>query len=63
MYVYVPNGHQPKPALVVALHECVQKASTFDDETGLTKFADKLKFLLLLPEQPAVNNEYQCFPD
>jgi poly(3-hydroxybutyrate) depolymerase len=61
MYVYVPNGHQPKPALVVALHECVQKAPTFDDETGLTKFADKLKFLLLLPEQPAVNNEYQCF--
>ena len=61
MYVYVPDGHKPKPAMVVALHGCVQQASTFDDETGLTKFADKLKFLLLLPEQPTVNNEYQCF--
>jgi Esterase PHB depolymerase len=61
MYVYVPDGHEPKPAMVIALHGCVQQASTFDDETGLTKFADKLKFLLLLPEQPKANNEYQCF--
>jgi poly(3-hydroxybutyrate) depolymerase len=61
MYVYVPDGHEPKPAMVIALHGCVQQASTFDDETGLTKFADKVKFLLLLPEQPKANNEYQCF--
>jgi poly(3-hydroxybutyrate) depolymerase len=61
MYVYVPDGHRPGSALVVALHGCVQKATDFDDETGLIAFADALKFVLLFPEQRRENNGKRCF--
>lgn len=61
MYVYMPDGHQPNSTMVVALHGCVQEASDFDDETGLTMLADRLKFVLLYPEQRQANNEKQCF--
>ncbi len=61
MYVYAPDGYQPNSTLVVALHGCVQEASDFDDETGLTMLADRLKFILLFPEQRQANNEKQCF--
>lgn len=61
MYVYVPDAHEPNSTMVVALHGCVQKASDFDDETGLTALADALNFVLLLPEQPQANNDKQCF--
>ena len=61
MHVYVPEGHQPDSALVLALHGCVQQASSFDDETGLTALADELKFVLLFPEQRQENNGKRCF--
>ena len=61
MYVYVPDGLQPDSTLVVALHGCTQKAADFDDETGLTEFADALKFVLLFPEQRQGNNGKRCF--
>ncbi len=61
MYVYVPDGLPPDSTLVVALHGCTQKAADFDDETGLTAFADALKFVLLFPEQRPGNNGKRCF--
>lgn len=61
MYVYLPEGHQPDSTLVVALHGCTQQASDFDDETGLTAFADRFKFVLLFPEQRQENNAKRCF--
>jgi len=61
MYIYAPDGHQPHSTLVVALHGCAQKAADFDDETGLTAFADTLKFVLLFPEQRQENNDKRCF--
>jgi poly(3-hydroxybutyrate) depolymerase len=61
MYLYVPDGLQPDSTLVVALHGCMQKAADFDDETGLTAFADALKFVLLFPEQRQGNNGQRCF--
>lgn len=61
MYVYVPDGNEPNSTMVLALHGCLQKASDFDDETGLTALADALKFVLLFPEQRQANNDKQCF--
>ena len=61
MYMYVPGGHQPNSTMVVALHGCMQKASDFDDETGLTALADSLNFVLVLPEQRQFNNDNLCF--
>jgi poly(hydroxyalkanoate) depolymerase family esterase len=60
MFKYVPNL-RATPALVVALHGCLQSASAYDDETGWTKFADKWGFALLLPEQKNANNSLACF--
>lgn len=61
MYVYVPDAHEPNSTMVVALHGCLQKASDFDDETGLTALADTLKLILLFPEQRQENNGQRCF--
>jgi poly(hydroxyalkanoate) depolymerase family esterase len=60
MFKYVPNL-RATPALVVALHGCLQSASAYDDETGWTQFADKWGFALLLPEQKNDNNSIACF--
>lgn len=59
--LYVPKGLSAAPALVVALHGCLQRADDFDDETGWTAVADAGRFLLLLPEQSALNNPARCF--
>jgi len=61
MYVYLPEERPPAPALVVALHGCDQRASDFDDETGLAALADAQEFILLLPQQREANNEKRCF--
>lgn len=61
MYVYVPDGSGQNVTMVVALHGCLQQASDFDDETGLKKYADALKLVLLFPQQRAANNEKLCF--
>ena len=61
MYVYVPSGIEKDPAMVVAIHGCLQQASDFDDETGLKKYADAMKFVLLFPQQRRSNNDKLCF--
>jgi poly(hydroxyalkanoate) depolymerase family esterase len=60
-YVYVPARLAERPALVVALHGCAQRASDFDDETGWTALAEEAGFVLLLPEQSPYNNPTRCF--
>src|SRR5512147_1657649 len=68
-YSYTPADLPAGAPLVVALHGCGQTACDYDDETGWTALADKLKFALLFPEQqevtlnPAVfaGNPGKCF--
>ncbi|RZI40744.1 PHB depolymerase family esterase [Herbaspirillum sp. HC18] len=59
-YVPADSGAAPRP-LVVVLHGCTQKASSYDDETGWVKFADKFHFVLLFPQQKTANNSFRCF--
>lgn len=61
-YKYVPQdpGAPPRP-LVVVLHGCTQKASSYDDETGWVKFAEKFHFVLLFPQQNTANSSVRCF--
>lgn len=61
MFEYVPDGLQAGAPLVVALHGCTQGALAFDDESGWTELADRLRFALLLPEQTEANNARRCF--
>ncbi|MFF3623320.1 PHB depolymerase family esterase [Streptomyces sp. NPDC002467] len=56
MYVYRPAGMPAGPAVVVALHGCTQSAQVCADDSGLTKFADRYGFLLVLPETTSANN-------
>jgi poly(hydroxyalkanoate) depolymerase family esterase len=61
MFKYIPDNLPAVRPLVVALHGCTQSASTYDNETGWTQFADQWKFALLLPEQKKENNSSACF--
>jgi poly(hydroxyalkanoate) depolymerase family esterase len=61
MHVYVPNGVDPSPALVVALHGCTQTADSYDQGTGWSDLADRLGFILMFPEQQPANNPKNCF--
>ena len=62
MLLYVPKlgGHPLRP-LVVALHGCTQSAKGFAEASGWLELAARHHFLLLLPEQRAVNNQKTCF--
>jgi poly(hydroxyalkanoate) depolymerase family esterase len=61
MHVYVPNGVDGSPALVVALHGCTQTADSYDQGTGWSDLADRLGFTLIFPEQQPANNPKNCF--
>jgi poly(hydroxyalkanoate) depolymerase family esterase len=61
MHVYVPDGVDQSPPLVVALHGCTQTANSFDQGTGWSHLADRLGFILLFPEQQPANNPKNCF--
>lgn len=61
MFKYVPKNLGQSRPLVVALHGCTQTASSYDDEPGWVKFADKFHFALLLPQQTSANNLSKCF--
>ena len=50
MFRYVPDGLPPRSPLIVALHGCSQSATAFDDESGWTELAERLRFAVLLPE-------------
>jgi poly(3-hydroxybutyrate) depolymerase len=61
MFEHVPDRLPAGAPLVVALHGCGQKAALFDDESGWAGLADRLGFVLLLPQQQAANNPDLCF--
>ncbi|MGW7436981.1 extracellular catalytic domain type 1 short-chain-length polyhydroxyalkanoate depolymerase [Streptomyces sp. NPDC054849] len=61
MYVYRPAGLPANPAVVVALHGCTQTAQIYADNSGLAKFAEQHRFVLLFAETTSANNGGQCF--
>jgi poly(hydroxyalkanoate) depolymerase family esterase len=61
MHVYVPDGIDPSPALVIALHGCTQTADAYDHGAGWSDLADRLGFVLVFPEQQPANNPKNCF--
>ncbi|MBF0129178.1 MAG: PHB depolymerase family esterase [Alphaproteobacteria bacterium] len=61
MYEYVPDALADRPALVVALHGCAQKASDYLTATGWKALADRLRFIVVLPQQTWSNNPTRCF--
>ncbi|MGK5632691.1 extracellular catalytic domain type 1 short-chain-length polyhydroxyalkanoate depolymerase [Streptomyces sp. URMC 123] len=61
MYVYRPAALPAHPAVVVALHGCKQSAQLYADNSGLVRFADRHKFLLVFAETTVTNNANRCF--
>jgi poly(hydroxyalkanoate) depolymerase family esterase len=61
MHVYLPDSVDPSPPLVIALHGCTQTADSFDYGAGWSHLADRLGFILLLPEQQPTKNPKNCF--
>jgi poly(hydroxyalkanoate) depolymerase family esterase len=61
MHVYVPDGIDPSPPLVIALHGCTQTADAYDHGGGWSDLADRLGFMLVFPEQQPANNPKNCF--
>lgn len=61
--VYIPDNlpKTKKPSLVVMLHGCDQNVEEFAAGTRITKFADKEKFIVLLPEQNTTYNSFKCW--
>src|SRR5689334_13488777 len=61
MFTYVPKRLHADPALVIVLHGCTQTAAGYDHGTGWSVLADRLGFVVLLPEQRRANNPNTCF--
>jgi len=61
MFAYAPQQLGPDPALVVALHGCLQSASIYDHGSGWSELADQQGFVVIYPEQQAANNPKNCF--
>ena len=59
MFEYVPA--RPKSALVVVLHGSGQTAANYDLGAGWSTLADRYGFVLLLPQQRALNNPIRAF--
>lgn len=61
MYRYVPPDLAAGRPIVVALHGCTQNATAYGTGAGWTTLADRLRFTVVLPEQPSANNFNRCF--
>lgn len=61
MFVYTPKNVKPNAPLIVLLHGCNQIATSIDSETGFAHVAERTGSLLLIPEQPKVNNIQACY--
>ena len=61
MLVHVPRKLTKAPALVVALHGCLQTAAVYDHGSGWSTLADTYGFAVLFPEQQRSNNPNNCF--
>lgn len=62
MFKFVPSDLGSSRPLVVALHGCLQKATSYDDETGWVELAKKYRFASLLPQQQMTNNSSRGLP-
>ncbi|MER6620921.1 PHB depolymerase family esterase [Streptomyces sp. NPDC000931] len=61
MYVYRPASLPVNPAVVFALHGCMQNAQGYADNSGLPELADRHKFLVVFAETTSSNNLNKCF--
>jgi poly(hydroxyalkanoate) depolymerase family esterase len=61
MFKYMPAGLPADAPLVVAMHGCVQSASSYDAETGWEMLAERWRFAVVLPQQQSGNNVLSCF--
>ncbi len=61
--VYVPKNFKKNESLpvVVMLHGCQQNAEDFARGSRITKWADKERFIVLLPEQNQKYNPFKCW--
>lgn len=61
--LWVPDGYTGKRALplVLMLHGCTQTPDDFAAATQMNVIADKEKFLVVYPEQPADANPLKCW--
>ena len=65
MFSYVPADREPAAPLIVVLHGCKQKATTFASDAGWLALADRSRLALLLPEQkgmPSYFYDVYLFP-
>ena len=62
-YVYVPKTLVDGKAngMFMMLHGCFQNASSFAQETGLMKVAEKYGVIAVFPEQDYSNNVWKCW--
>jgi poly(hydroxyalkanoate) depolymerase family esterase len=61
MFKYSPPSMRSKAPLVVVMHGCTQNAQDFADHSGWPELADRMKFLLVFPQQRISNNPARCF--
>lgn len=61
--IYIPENLslKHKAPLVVMLHGCEQSAEEFATGTRISQWADKEKFVVLLPEQNSAYNPFNCW--
>lgn len=65
MFSHVPSGAKRPAPLIVVLHGCKQRATTFARDAGWLALADSSELTLLLPEQkglPSYLYDYYVFP-
>ena len=61
--LWIPDSYNGKSALplVMMLHGCTQTPDDFAIGTRMNQLADKEKFLVVYPEQPAAGNALKCW--
>ncbi len=62
-FVYTPANYVPGTPipLIVMLHGCMQTAADFAAGTQMDQLADAHQFLVVYPQQPALNNGTTCW--
>lgn len=59
--LFVPDGADDRPALVVMFHGCTQDGADFAAGTGMNERADEGGFLVLYPEQTVGRHPQKCW--
>lgn len=61
--VYIPSTliKNQKAPLIIMLHGCDETAADFATATRIADWADKEKFVVLVPEQSTAYNPYKCW--